>query len=105
PRASRIPLKSRSSSRRLPGWDTRCRPPFADPRGRCSRSCSQLRRRVVRNRALALRRKLCVLPRYRPPLPRLPDTQAASDPSCIVSTLVWVHGTYALLLNGSIVLT
>ncbi|KAF7375087.1 Proteasome subunit [Mycena sanguinolenta] len=29
----------------------------------------------------------------------------ASEPNCIIGTVVWVHGTYDLLGNGSIVLT
>ncbi|KAJ7639438.1 chaperone for protein-folding within the ER, fungal-domain-containing protein [Roridomyces roridus] len=29
----------------------------------------------------------------------------ASHPECVVSTVVWAHGTYDLLQNGSIVLT
>ncbi|KAJ7502592.1 chaperone for protein-folding within the ER, fungal-domain-containing protein [Mycena galericulata] len=29
----------------------------------------------------------------------------ASNPDCIVSTVIWAHGTYDLLVNGSIILT
>ena len=33
------------------------------------------------------------------------ERSAASEPNCIIGTVVWVHGTYELADNGSIVLT